>query len=232
MNRQQKSGIISRTDRRPARCRTQGWGIFDKRGLLNEEKSLLSNNRHVEDPRLQTSGMTPYLITETAQGFTPALVTPTLRAAHCAGYSAGKQQGFTLIELLVVVLIIGILAAVALPQYQKAVSKARFVQLQTAGNALIQSYESYVLANGKDPSTFADFDVLPFQGTLNNSKTEIANSKLQCYRNENYPEIACLWKGEENIKFLYFFPTHSNASKRGKRICRGYSDLANKVCLS
>ncbi len=59
-----------------------------------------------------------------------------------------KTQGFTLIELLVIVLIIGILAAVALPQYQKAVKKAQGREVIVAIKALDKALVVYALQHG------------------------------------------------------------------------------------
>lgn len=56
-------------------------------------------------------------------------------------------RGFTLIELLVVVLIIGILASVAVPQYTKAVEKSRAAGVIQKVKSLQNAVDMYLLAN-------------------------------------------------------------------------------------
>ena len=69
------------------------------------------------------------------------------------------KKAFTLIELLVVVLIIGILSAIALPQYQKAVVKSRIAEAQTMLSSLMQAQEAYYLANGIYTNNINELDV-------------------------------------------------------------------------
>lgn len=58
-----------------------------------------------------------------------------------------NNKGFTLIELLVVVLIIGILSAIALPQYETAVEKARLTEGLINAKAILDATQRYLQAN-------------------------------------------------------------------------------------
>ena len=103
----------------------------------------------------------PLMGKETSRGFTRRLsssrkvsmrdieAAPALYPAlqHCK-MTKRSVRGFTLIELLVVVLIIGILAAVALPQYQKAVRKARLSEVALQFNSVTKGIDLWMLSNG------------------------------------------------------------------------------------
>lgn len=70
-----------------------------------------------------------------------------------------NTKAFTLIELLVVVLIIGVLAAVVLPQYQKAVLKSRFTEIETNMQTLVRASERYYLEHDAYPTDISQLDI-------------------------------------------------------------------------
>ena len=76
--------------------------------------------------------------------------------------------GFTLIELLVVVLIIGILAAIALPQYEVAVLKTRMATVLPMMKAIKEANERYYMINGFYPDDLSVLDIQIPEGKTSN----------------------------------------------------------------
>ena len=122
------------------------------------------------------------------------------------------KKGFTLIELLVVVLIIGILSAVALPQYTKSVEKARASEAVSMMKSLSAGFEEYVLANGTLPNSFEELTLVPSNTTPD--ADGCISSKNFSYCIQHGPRLQS-WRKGGSYRGQYGFIWYSSIQSKG-----------------
>lgn len=131
-------------------------------------------------------------------------------------------KAFTLIELLVVVLIIGILAAVALPQYQLAVDKTRLMGLISLMKTIKTAQEVYYVANGTYTNDFSVLD-LEIQGTGGAWRTD---GDYRLYLRTDAPaRIEGAHAKLKNIEIMVIY-----SQNQWRCLARDTDERANKLC--
>jgi len=147
-----------------------------------------------------------------------------------------KNAGFTLIELLVVVLIIGILSAVALPQYQVAVEKARLARLMPMVKSLKDSAEVYYLANGQYDDSAAGLAIEDLPGCTEGSVGHVSCPDSWFNMLTNSPGLYNVggYSGKEGESRLGYQLGLDHGPHAGIVWCLAVTSdgVANKVCKS
>ena len=150
----------------------------------------------------------------------------------------GQRCGFTLIELLVVVLIIGILASIAIPQYQKAVYKSRAATALAMLKSVASAQEVYYMANGDYTNNLDELAVdIPVElrsawmaPLFDNQYSYTCDEKRHCGAFAKTPNLPSF-----EVTLLH----HNNYGQPGKFWCHVYdwgskthNELAKKICQS
>ena len=164
------------------------------------------------------------------------------------------SKAFTLIELLVVVLIIGILAAVALPQYKISVAKSKTSTILPLLKNVTEAENTYFLANGQYADDPRDLDVeLPANCSMidNSVRKWACDNNFIIYVNTNYSVTAsycpghtatlsdCVANRDFYIRFSFFIAPNDVDSTQirwqtNERLCWpiGDSSLGKAVCAA
>ena len=143
-------------------------------------------------------------------------------------------KGFTLLELLVVVLIIGILAAIALPQYKKAVEKARMTEAIIMVEKIAEAQERYYLVHDDYTRDINDLDLdipgenIKYCGVIPGKLGKyFLSTASNCVGNQN--SIALVSRIPQATKYTLAI------SKNGKRSRSKYTNITNyeeELCLN
>ncbi len=153
-----------------------------------------------------------------------------------------NKRAFTLIELLVVVLIIGILTAVALPQYRVAVLKSRLATTQSNVKTLAQAAEIYYLANGSYPQSdhIDELDISEIGNCENKGNGNLLCGKIRYhiyFAETGSAHVNGYVLSEEGIDDSYriidyrVYLLHSTVNANRKE-CVAFTDTAHQVCQS
>jgi prepilin-type N-terminal cleavage/methylation domain-containing protein len=129
-----------------------------------------------------------------------------------------SKRAFTLIELLVVVLIIGILTAIALPQYKKAVAKSHFAEAMTNLKTIGQMQQVCQLEKGYTGDNLCSFDELGISiGEVGKGKGNVFCSADEARMTKNFvylptpatgPAVSAAYYQQEDVCICYFRDGH------------------------